>query len=163
MKLKILSLVVILFVMSSLTVLSKEVTLPQCDNKSTCVNDKNFYVEVKRVVRRGDVVIVQLVYIGKRNRSDKFYAYFGNTSGYAMILDSEGHEFKIIGKDIENFRIGYGEKKVVSFRFGGDEKKKIVEPFDLTIKADRPHGEITLFDLKQESWFGRGTSSDIKK
>ncbi len=33
----------------------------------------------------------------------------------------------------------------------GDKKKKIVEPFDLTIKTR--NDEITLFDLKQESRF----------
>ncbi|HIP13633.1 MAG TPA: hypothetical protein EYG73_13075 [Arcobacter sp.] len=79
---------------------------------------------------------------------DKFHAYFGKTSGFAMILDAVGNEVKIMGKEIENFRIGYGENKVASFKFRGDAKKKIVEPFDLTIKADSPHGEITLFDLK---------------
>jgi len=147
MKFKILSLVVMLGLFS-IDMSADELKLPKCDNKSTCVNDKNFYVEVKRVVRRGNIVIVQLEYTGKRNTSDKFYAYFGNTSGFAMILDAEGQEIKVVGKDIANFRIGYGEKKVVSFRFKGDDKKKIVEPFDLTIKADSPHGEITLFDLK---------------
>lgn len=145
-----------MFGLLSVNVSAEKLKLPKCDNKSTCVDDKSFYVEVKRVVRRGEVVIVQVVYTGKVYGT--FNAYF--YSGYAVILDAQGNEFKINGKNISKFHIKEGEKKVVSLKFRGDEKKKIVEPFDLTIKAQAPHGEITLFDLKQDSRF-RKSSSEV--
>jgi len=120
--------------------------LPQCNNQSTCVNDKNFYVEVKRVVKRGDVYIVQLEFRGKTSRH--YYMVFTQNSfkGYASILDAKGNEFIIPGDQISDFYMEQGDKKVVSFKFKGDEKKKIAEPFDLTIKTK--DDEFTLFDLK---------------
>ena len=158
MKLKILGMVVILG-LAAVNLTADELKLPKCNNKSTCVNDKEFYVEVKRVVRRGDVVIVQLEYTAKRN----IYIGFSTLTfkGYAMILDAKGEEFKIEGKEISNFGINKGQNKVVSFRFKGNEKKKIIEPFDLTIRTN--DGEITLFDLKQESRFREVTSPVSQK
>ena len=125
---------------------AEEVKLPQCDNKSTCVNDKNFYVGVNRVVRRGDVVIVQLIYIGKTSYQYHFTFTRNSFEGYAAILDAQGNEFKVPGKEISDFYLSEGEQKVLSLKFRGDKQKKIVEPFDLTIKTR--DDEITLFDLK---------------
>ncbi len=160
MKLKILSLVVILGLLSA-NVSAEELKLPKCDNKSTCVNDKNFFVEVKRVVRRGDVIVVQLAYKGKTSSSYSFYFTYNSFEGYAVILDAMGNEFKVSGKEISNFFLSKGENKIVSLKFRGDEKKKIVEPFDLTIKTY--NDEITLFDLKQESRFRQVVSSGTEK
>jgi hypothetical protein len=147
--------------MSNLTVFAKEVQLPQCDNKSTCVNDKNFYVEVKRVVRRGDVIVIQLQYVGKTYNPYYFKFTYNSFEGYATILDAEGNEFKISGKEISDFTLKEGQKKIISFKFRSDKQKKIVEPFDLTIKTQ--DDEITLFDLKQESRFRQGVSSSVKQ
>jgi hypothetical protein len=145
MKLKILSAVVILGLLS-INVSAEELKLPKCDNKSTCVNDKNFYVEVKRVVRRGEFIIVQLEYIGKTQGHYFFHFAYNSFEGYAVILDDEGNEFKVSGKEISKFNLRRGAKKIISLRFRGDKQKKIVEPFDLTIKTY--NDEITLFDLK---------------
>ena len=145
MKLKILSLVVILGLLS-VNVSAEELKLPKCDNKSTCVNDKNFYVEVKRVVRRGDVIVVQLEYVGKTYNPYYFKFAYKSFEGYAVILDAQGNEFKIEGKERSTFALKEGHRKVVSFKFRSDKEKKIIEPFDLTIKTYSD--EITLFDLK---------------
>jgi len=131
----------------TLSLIAKEIQLPQCDSKSTCVNDKNFYVEVKRVVRRGDVMIVQLEYTGKSWRQYHFKFFERPFIGNATILDAEGNEFTINGKEISNFFLSEKEKKTLSLKFRGDKQKKITEPFDLTIKTR--DDEITLFDLKQ--------------
>lgn len=156
MKEKLLKLVVVLCLFT-FSHAENKLTIPQCDNKSTCVNDKNFYVEVKRVVRRGDVIVVQLEYVGKTYNPYYFEFTQNSFEGYAVILDAQGNEFKIEGKEISEFTLKKGHKKVVSLKFRGDKKKKIVEPFDLTIKTR--NDEITLFDLKQESRFRQVVSS----
>lgn len=145
MKLKLLiALFLILLGMQSIQ--AKVQQTPKCNNKSTCVDDKNFYVEVKRVARRGDVIVVQLEYMGKTTSSYYFEFTHNAFEGYATILDAEGNEFKVAGKEISDFTLKDGRNKIISLKFRGDEKKKIVEPFDLTLKTYSD--EITLFDLK---------------
>jgi len=124
--------------------------IPKCDNRSTCVNNKDYYLEVKRVDRRGDVVIIQLEYTSK---AYNLYTNFtdGKFEGYVMILDAKGQEFVIKGKEISNFHLKNHEKKVLSFRFKGVGKKRIIEPFDLIMRTNS--GEITLFDLKEKNRF----------
>ena len=160
MKLKIVSLVMLLS-LYTMTSIAEELKLPKCDNRSTCVDDKNYYVEVKRVVRRGDIVIVQLEYTGKTAINFSVYFKSGNFKGHALILDAQGHEFKISGKEISNFGVKLGQKKIVSFRFSGNESTKIIEPFDLTVKTE--DGEFTLFDLKQESRFRQTILNTIEQ
>jgi len=160
MKLKILT-IFILLGLSIQNLTADELKLPKCDNKSTCVNDKNFYVEVKRVVRRGDVIVIQLQYIGKTYNPYYFEFTHNSFEGYATILDAEGNEFKVPGKERSDFTLKEGQEKIVSFKFRSDKQKKIVEPFDLTIKTYSD--EITLFDLKQESRFRQSVSSSVGK
>ncbi len=149
MKTKILVCLMALFLISSSLFAKNEVEF-SCDDKLACVNDKDFYAIVKRVVRRGDIVTIQLEYTSKQHARYFRFTYGKEFEGYALIIDAQGQEFKVEGKNISDFKLGKGEKKVMSLRFAGDQKKKIHEPFDLTIKALEPHGEITFFDLGTE-------------
>ena len=124
----------------------------KCDNKSTCMKDKNLYVTVKRVVQRGKVLIIQLNFIALNNLYISFSD--GKRGEGAILLDAEGKEFKISGDKISNMDLGNGSNKVLSLRFKGDIKA----PFDLTIKTKRK--EFTLFDLKPE---GQTKNSDGNK
>ena len=148
MKLKSILLVFALLFLPISTV-AKEI---KCDNKSTCMKDKNLYVTVKRVVQRGKVLIIQLNFYALH------YVYVDFTDGKrgegAILLDAEGKEFKISGDKISNMDLNSGTNKILSLRFKGDIKA----PFDLTIKTK--HKEFTLFDLKP---VGQTKSSDVNK
>lgn len=145
MKLQIISFYIFLS-LSTLALTAKEPITPKCNNKSTCVDDQKFYVEVKRVVKRGEVLIVQLTYIGKTARPHYFEFTHNSFEGHVSILDANGQEFKVSGKEISDFYLAKEEKKVISFKFKGDKQNKITMPFDLTIKTYTD--EVTLFDLK---------------
>jgi hypothetical protein len=123
----------------SLNILAKDA---KCDNTSTCVDSNYFVAEVKKISYRGNTLIAQVQYKSKINFFD---ADFKN--GYALILDSNGNEFRVDGKNISSFRLGNGKTRVLSLRFKGGDKSSITAPFDLTIKASKEHGEITFFDL----------------
>ena len=124
----------------------------KCDNKSTCMKDKNLYVTVKRVVQRGKVLIIQLNFYALQYMDIDFTD--GKRGEGAILLDADGKEFKISGEKISNMYLDRGTNKVLSLRFKGDIKA----PFDLTIKTKRK--EFTLFDLKPE---GQAKNSDGNK
>lgn len=87
---------------------------------------------------------VQVRFISKMI-TNNFVADF--KEGYALILDANGQEFKLDGKNITGFRLYNNRVRVVSLRFKGTKEKTITEPFDLTIKGSDLVGEITFFDL----------------
>lgn len=144
MKLKIWSIVLILSLLP-LWLSANTDDKPTCSNQSTCIDEKNFRLDVKRVSKRGSTVIVQVEYLCKNKLAINY------SKGFVELMDAKGNEFKIDGKEISTFYLYQGENKVVSFKFKSTKDKQITEPFDLIIKADRPHGELTLFDLKSKN------------
>ncbi|SMN15369.1 hypothetical protein CRYPA_1417 [uncultured Candidatus Thioglobus sp.] len=114
----------------------------KCDNNSSCVASNYFIANVEKISKRGKIVIVQVKYLSKVTYFDVDFK-----KGYAILLDNNGNEFKVDGKNISEFRIGKGNFRVLSLKFRGSDKMQINTPFDLTIKASNEHGEITFFDL----------------
>jgi hypothetical protein len=114
-----------------------------CNNTSTCVDSDYFTANIAKISKRGKTTIVQIKYTSKV-RVNSFDADFKN--GYALILDKNGNEFQVDGKNITGFSLRRKENRVLSLRFKGD----ITSPFDLIIKASREHGEITFFDLQEK-------------
>lgn len=144
MKLKIWSMILILSLLP-LWLSANTDKKQNCSNQANCIDQKNFSLKVKRVSKRGNIIIVQVEYISKESQ-----LYIGYSEGFAELMDTKGNEFRIDGKKISSFKINKDENKIVSFKFKGTKDKQITEPFDLTINARRPHGELTLFDLKSK-------------
>lgn len=116
-----------------------------CTKGLVCVDSSDFIAEVMKVRNRGTIATFQVRFVSKVK---ELLMYFGNYSHrYALLVDANGQEIKIIGDAISGFELGQGEKQVVSFTFKG--KKPIAEPFDVTVKS-RDY-EVTFFDLKTKN------------
>ena len=125
----------------------------ECNNKSTCVKDNDLFVTVKKIVKRGKVLIIQLEFYAL----GKLYLDFsgGKKGEGAILLDSNGNEFKLNG--ISNIKLYSGENRVISLRFKDDIK----EPFDLTIKTK--YREFTLFGLNSEGQTKNNDGNNTQK
>lgn len=139
--------ITILFFTSNIMA-NKSNTSTTCNNTPMCIDDKKFSIVVKKIMRRGHTVIIQIEYTSKvKYVSIGFSTIY--VAGGVTLLDNRGEEFVIKGKEIANFKLRKNEKKILSFKFKGDEKKPISEPFDLILKTNQ--GELTLFNLKSST------------
>jgi hypothetical protein len=119
----------------------------KCDNASSCIESNYFSANVTKVSKRGKIFIIQIRYLSEVGVNSFDVDFKG---GFASLLDANGNEFLINGKNIIGFSIRRKEKRVLSLKFKSNGENQIAEPFDLTIKGSKEHGEITFFNLKSK-------------